>query len=96
MTTHKYSSMEFMSDDFIPVRIFPVYNITSIGTGIIVREGSDTLKHLKVGKVIEVRFTLSDPDRGFERHKVEISSITRDDHGRLKGHYSIGLSILKS
>ena len=93
--TDKYSSMEFISNDFIPVHMFPVYNIPPTGIGIIVREDSAALKHLKVGRIMDAKFKLSKLG-GIESCKVEISHITMDDKDRLKGHYSIGLSILES
>ena len=93
----EYSSVEFITSDFIPAHLFVVYNVAPTGIGIIVKEGSAALKHLKVGRIMEVKFTLSSKVRGgFENSKVEVTHITKDDKDRFKGHYLIGLSILES
>lgn len=80
----------------IPAHLFPVYNVASTGIDIIAKEGSAGLKHLKVDKIMEAKFTLSEVRGGFENCKVKIRHITKDDKGRFKGHYLIGLSILES
>ncbi len=92
----KYLSVEFITSDFIPAHLFIVYNVAPTGIGIIAKEGSAALKPLKAGRIMEAKFTLSEVRGGFENCKVEIRHITKDDEGRFKGHYLIGLSILGS
>jgi len=92
----EYLSVEFITSDFIPAHLFVVYNLAPTGIGIIVKEGSAALKHLKVGRIMEAKFTLSKVRGEFENCKVEIRHITKDDKDRFKGHYLIGLSILES
>ncbi len=92
----KYLSVEFITSDFIPTHLFVVYNLAPTGIGIIVKEGSAALKHLKVGRIMEAKFTLSKDQGGFENCKVEIRHIVKADKGRFKGYYLIGLSILES
>ena len=94
--TDEYVSVEFITSDFIPAHLFVVYNVAPTGIGIIVKEGSAALKHLKVGRIMEAKFTLSKVRGGFENCKVEIRHITKDDKDWFKGHYLIGLSILES
>ncbi len=91
----KYSSVEFITSDLIPAHLFPVYNVSATGMGIIAKEGSAALKYLKVGRIMEAKFTLSKFGSGFENCKVEIRHITKDGEDRFKGHYLIGLSILE-
>jgi hypothetical protein len=92
----EYSCVEFIKSDLKPAHLFVIYNVASTGIGIIVKEGSVALKHLKVGRIMEAKFTLPKVRGGFENCKVEIKHITKDDKGRFKGHYLIGLSILES
>ena len=91
----KYSSVEFITNDFIPPHVFPVYDEALTGIGILAREGSAALDHLEVGKIMDAKFTLSQVGGGFEICKVEIRHITKDGKKRYKGHYLIGLSILE-
>ncbi len=91
----KYSSVEFITSDFIPAHLFPVYNVASTGIGIIAKEGCAALKQLKVGRIMEAKFTLSKVGNGFENCKVEIRHITKDGKDRFRGYYLIGLSILE-
>jgi hypothetical protein len=93
---HKYLSVEFITSDFIPAHLFIIYNVAPTGIGIIAKEGSAALKSLKAGRIMEAKFTLSEVRGEFENCKVEIRHITKDDRGRFKGHYLIGLSILES
>jgi hypothetical protein len=62
--------------------------------GILVREDSEVLKHLKVGDVLNMKYHLPDSSEDPDYLKTEIRHITKDDQGRLGGHYLVGLSIL--
>ena len=95
-TPEKYSSVEFITNDIVPVHLFPVYNESITGLGIIAKEGCAALKHLEVGSVMKAKFKLTEIGGGFENREVEIRHITKDGEDRFKGHYLIGLKILDS
>ena len=60
------------------------------------KEGSDLLNHVKVGDVLNLRYCPVDLSRPSELLKTEIKHITRDEQGRFKGVYLVGLSILEN
>ena len=63
---------------------------------VLVREGSDVLKHIKEGDVVNMRYYKPDSPNPTENLKTEIKHITKDENGRFRGHYLVGLSILES
>jgi hypothetical protein len=92
----KYFSVEFSKKGLESLYHFKIWNISSKGMCIVVREDSDTINHLTVGDILDMKYYPIDESSPAEYSKTEITHITKDDHGRFKGHYLVGLSILKS
>jgi hypothetical protein len=61
---------------------------------VMIRPDSDILKHLRVGDILNMKYYKNDTSKAVEFLKTEIRHITRDDTGRFKNHYLVGLSIL--
>ena len=53
------------------------------------------LLYLNVGDILELKYYTTDSARPIEFLKTEIRHITRDETGRFKGLYLVGLSILE-
>lgn len=64
------------------------------GICVLVREDCDLLNHLTAGEILTLKYYQADPPK-LEYLKTKIRYITRDDEGRLKGAYLVGLSILE-
>ena len=92
----KYFSVEFSKKGLDSLYHFKIWNISSKGMCIVVRQDSDTINHLSVGDILDMKYYPVDESSPAEYSKTEITHITKDDQGRFKGHYLIGLSILKS
>jgi len=60
-----------------------------------VKEGSDVLKKVSVGDVLNMKFYIVDEPNTAEVAKTEIKHITQGEPGRYEGRYLIGLSILE-
>ena len=89
--TGKYSSVEFSTNKEVFTYQFKIRDIASSGIGILVNERSAVLKSLKVGDVLNMKYyplNLSDQPEYIE---TEIKHITKDEKGRFKGHYLVGL-----
>ena len=92
----KYFSVEFSKKGLDSLYHFKIWNISSKGMCIVVREDSDIINHLSVGDILDMKYYPGDESSPAEYSKTEITHVTKDDHGRFKGHYLVGLSIMKS
>ena len=92
----KYYSVEFSIQDLDFSYQFKIWNISSKGICVMVKEDSDLLNHVKVGQVLDLKYSTTDASDPVENLKTEIKHISKDEEGRFKGLYLIGLSILES
>jgi hypothetical protein len=74
---------------------FKIWNLSSRGICIVVRDDSEVLKELKVGDVLEMKYYTSDTSSRPECLRTEIRHITKDEKGRFKDHTLVGLKILE-
>ncbi|MBW2019856.1 MAG: hypothetical protein JRI58_03220 [Deltaproteobacteria bacterium] len=91
----EYHSVEFRTEDMAFLYQFKIWNISSKGMCLLVREDSDVLKHLKVGDILNMKYRTDDLSSPAEKLKTEIKHITKQDQGPFKGHYLVGLLILE-
>lgn len=59
------------------------------------KKGSAILEHIQVGDILNMKYYTTDSSKPTEYQKTEIKHITKDDQGRFKGHYLIGISVLE-
>ena len=90
-----YSIVEFSVEGVAHLYQFKIWNISPLGVGVLVTHGSEVLKHLKVGDILDMKYYRQQPSEQPEQLKTEIKHITKDDQGRFKGNYLVGLSILE-
>ena len=91
----QYSIVEFSVEGLAHLYQFKIWNISPLGVGVLVTPGSEVLKHLKVGDILNMKYYRQQPSEEPEQLKTEIKHITKDDQGRFKGSYLVGLSILE-
>ena len=91
----RYYSVEFSLSGVEFQYQFKIWNISDQGICVVVKEGSEILNHLKVGDVLEMKYYSTDTQGSTEELRTEIRHITKDEQGRFKGHYLVGLSILE-
>ncbi len=92
----KYYSVEFSLPDLDFSYQFKIWNMSSKGVCVVVKEDSDLLNHVKVGQILDLKYSTTDASHPVENQKTEIKHISKDEEGRFKGLYLIGLSILES
>ena len=92
----KYSSVEFSPNKETVTYQFKIRDIASSGIGILVNEGSALLKNLKVGDVLNMKYYPLNLAEQPEYIETEIKHITKDEKGRFKGHYLVGLLVLEN
>lgn len=91
----RYYSVEFSIRDSAYVYQFKIWDISLKGMCVLVKEDSDLLKHLRVGDILDLKYYTTDSSKPTEYLKTEIKHITKDETGRFKGLFLVGLSILK-
>lgn len=92
----QYHSVEFSAGDLEYSYHFKIWNLSLKGMCVLVKENSAILAHLKVGDVFNLKYYTEKPSYGQEEQfKTEIKHISKDEEGRFKGHYLVGLSILE-
>lgn len=75
---------------------FKVWNKATTSMGFLVKKNSDILSLLKVGDALKAKYYSTDSVNHSEFLETAIRHITKIDQGRLKGHYLVGLEVLRS
>jgi uncharacterized protein YbaR (Trm112 family) len=91
----QYYSVEFLIEDLEFAYQFKIWDKSSKGISVLVKEDSDLLNHIKVGDILNMKYYKADSSKATEYLKTEIKHITKDKKGRFKGLYLVGLSILE-
>lgn len=91
----KYFRVEFSKSGLTYFYNFKLRDISSKGMCILVKEGSDVLKSLKVGDILDMKYYTDEHLSQPNQLKTKIKYITKDDQGRFKGHRLVGLSIIE-
>jgi len=92
---NQYSSVEFAISSSEPAYQFRIQDVSSTKIGILVKESSAVLKHLRVGDTLNMKYY---PVKSSEHPKyleTRIEHITKDEKGRFRGHNLVGLSVLE-
>jgi len=91
----QYYSVECSIPDLEPVYQFRIWNRSESGMCVLIREDSAVLHHLQVGKIFTMKYyPINSPGR-LEQFDTMVRHISKDEHGRFKGHFMVGLSILE-
>jgi hypothetical protein len=91
----RYYSAEVFIDALETPYQFKIWNMASVSLAILVKEGSGILPLLKVGQTVNVKYYPEDCSTPTGYQKTIIRHVTKNDHGRLRGHYLVGLEILE-
>ena len=90
----RFYSVQFTTEGLASFYQFKLWNISSKGMCILVKEDSDVLNHINVGDMIEMTYYLTDSQGAYENLRTQIKHITQSEDGRFQGHFMVGLSIL--
>ncbi len=93
-TDSRYYSVQFTTEGLDSFYQFKLWNISPKGLCILVKEESEVLNHIEVGDTIDMTYYLADSGGASETLKTQIKHITKNEDGRFKGHYLVGLSLL--
>ena len=90
-----YTSAEFRMNTVQCLFQSRVWNFSSQGMCLLLKEDSNALESLEIGKELEVKYYPSDRSRPPETRKTRIAHITRESEGKFKDHFLIGLRIVE-
>jgi hypothetical protein len=90
----RFYSVDFLLKETGNVHQFKLRDMSSQGVGILVREDSEVLQHLKVGQELDMQYNPPKEDGPAEILKTLIQHITPRAPGASDGHFVIGLKII--
>ena len=90
----KYHSVEFRVSETGALYQFKIWNMSSKGLCLLVREDSEILNDLEVGTVLNMKYYTTDFSQPPEELKTEIKHITKEPEGRFQGHFFVGLRVI--
>jgi len=93
--TDCYYSVEFPVKGLAFQYQFKVRRIGAESMSILVREDSNILKRLRVGNILTMKYSPIDAACPSDYLDTAIMNITKNREGRFKGHYLVGLKIMK-
>jgi len=91
---NKYYTVEFLINDVKLVYRFKIWDISSKGICLLVKEDSDILNYLKVGDRLNLKYHTSNSSKPIEYLNTAIRHISKDGKGRFKGYCVVGVLIL--
>jgi hypothetical protein len=89
----EFYSLELILPSVTFIYQFRIWNLSSGGVCIVVKDDSEVLKHLRVGDTLEMKYYPTDKSTLPEHLKTEIRHVTKDEHERFAGHTLVGLKI---
>jgi hypothetical protein len=90
----QYYSVEISTRELEHLHQFKIWNIEPESMCVLVKADSEILRSLKVGETMTMRYYTTDSLSPPTEIETEISHITKEEQGRFKGHYLVGLAIL--
>ena len=93
---HEYYSVEVAIDGLDFSYQFRIWSIASTPMCVLIKEDSDILPRLKVGEILNMKYYSTGSVHPPECLETAIRHITKNDQGRFKGHYLVGLEIIET
>lgn len=92
----KFCYVEFKPNQGSSIYQYRIWDLSSVGLCILVRQDSEILQMLHIDDVLEMNYHSEDTAAPPEPLEVRIRHITLQQEGRFKGHYLVGLLILNA
>lgn len=90
-----FYSLEFAIKGLSESYQFKIWNIASTCLWILVKENSDLLTQIKEGDIFDIKCYSTDSADPLQYYRSVIRQITKNEHGRIRGHYLVGMEILE-
>lgn len=89
------ASVEFIPGKNEMAYHFKLKDFSSNGFGILVRDDSKVLKHIKAGDILMMKYHPEEATVNPVLHRTKIIHISEPEPGKYKGHMLVGLLILE-
>lgn len=89
----QYYSVEIVFQGLESAYQFKIWNKSSAHMSILVEENSEVLPQLRVGDTLDMTYYSDNLVHPTEYLETAIRQISRNDQGRLKGHYLVDLEL---
>lgn len=90
---NQFYSVEFAVDNVNFLYQFKIWNSPSSPMFVLIKHGSETLKKIKPGDILKMKYYSRDANRPTCHLDTQIQKIHWNDHGRFKGHYAVTLGL---
>jgi len=90
----KLKSVEVFVDELNSFYQFKVWGSALTSMFVLVKEDSEVLNQLDVGKIYKMKYYSQEESLPTEDLETEIKYVNKIDEGRFKGHYLTGLQIV--
>ena len=91
---NQYHSVEFSIKGLELPYQFRIWDNATESMSVLVKEDSSVLPMLKVGDTLDTKYYSIDSIYPSENMRTVIRHITKNNRGRLRGHYLVGLKIV--
>jgi hypothetical protein len=92
----QYYSVQFRQIDLSTIYQFKIWNISTKGMCILVRQDSNMMSCLNVDDTLDMEYYSDKKEVPAENIKTHIRHITKIEDGRFNGHYLVGLGLMAS
>lgn len=92
----QYYSAELFVDGLDLPYQFKIMNLASSSMAVLVKENSEIVPRIKVGDTLKVKYYSQASPYPSDYLATAVRHITKNDQGRLRGHYLVGLEIVDS
>lgn len=92
----QYYSAELAIDGLAVAYQFKIMNHASSSMAVLVKENSEIVQRIKVGDTLKVKYYSQESPYPSDYLATAIRHITKNNQGRLRGHYVVGLEIIDS
>ena len=96
-TEHReFESVEVTFDGIECSHQFRIWNGEPCAMFVLVKHSSEILDRFKVGEVVKMKYYTSDSDCRTKMMDTKIQQIIKEEQGRFRGHYVVGLTLAES
>lgn len=92
---NEYYSVDLSVENESFLYQFKIWDVSSKGMCLLIKEGSAAMKYLHIGDEIKMRYYKADSTSPGKYLKTEITHITKYEEGQFKGHHLVGIRILE-
>jgi hypothetical protein len=92
----EFESVEVTFDGIECSHQFRIWNGEPCAMFVLVKHSSEIKDRFKVGEVIKMKYYTNDSDCRTKMMDTKIQQIIKEEQGRFRGHYVVGLALAES